>query len=80
MINVNRGFILRRKGHITVTILLFSLVCMTTLNCFSRIERRQYEVIIEQNKRLKREIKHYLLLIERENKQKTSLAKSFKND
>ncbi|EJF33973.1 hypothetical protein JC2156_01450 [Weissella koreensis KCTC 3621] len=53
---------------------------MTTLNCFSRIERRQYEVIIEQNKRLKREIKHYLLLIERENKQKTSLAKSFKND
>lgn len=80
MINFNKKIILLRKGHITITVMLFSLVCMTSLNQFSQIERRQYEVILEQNKRLKREIRHYQLMIERENNKKTFLAKIPQND
>lgn len=80
MINFNKKIILLRKGHITITVMLFSLVCMTSLNQFSQIERRQYEVILEQNKRLKREIRHYQFMIERENNKKTFLAKIPQND
>ncbi|QIL49842.1 hypothetical protein G7084_04515 [Weissella coleopterorum] len=66
---------MRRKGHITVYILMFSIFGMTVLQHYLKIEKRQYEVIIEQNKHLEREIKKYKKLINRTNENESLLAK-----